>query len=577
MIRLISVIRGWFKHEDKIKALEVRAKYGFNAPRATRDSKTDYDLLAKTINANVAIAITAISDAMSMVRWDIVSLTSKGGVEREEEDIDHEANEIIRNPNPLMTLREIMEHIVKSLFGDGNAILTIERKTTGGQTTVELWPRDPRRQFVDIEIKNGQIASYSFTDGQRKLFYKPQDVIHLRELTPEQPFWGVSRIDPVRLEIEMDYQVNAFNKDFFKNGAVLNLMFTPKENLSETQHQMLVAAFNASQTGEGNWFSVFINQFAGAFTTPDQKHKDIAFLDLLKHNREKIFGVFHLPPFRGGVMEYANYANALAQDTDFWNNTVRPLTCKIEDAINKQLLWPLYGEDIRLRANYDDVPALKGSPKEQAEIDAIYVREGIMTANEIRERLGMSPIEEAPEPEENPGEETPTPEEEEDVEDALLGLFSKQRKQVREGLQSYTAKGRLMSLLVVNDGAAGQVFALSTNYEQLNDAVLPVVSSIIRKRLPHISQEELAGALQQVHLYLENIGDETHALLGGNIRDCATYGWTLSRLVRHCNSMFAQDRAKSRAKEVLKLTFRRIDALILDRRISESLNSREVR
>ena len=220
-------------------------------------------------------------------------------------------------------------------------------------------------------------------------------------------FYGESRVQGLRDEIALDNYVNQFNSAFFKNGAVIDLMFVPKRELSQTQHKMLLDAMKKDLQGVDRMFQMFINRFPGEITHPDVKHKDIAFEGLLRLNREKIYAGFGLPPFRGGVMEYANYANALAQDKDFWNNTIRPIINLIEMTFNQWLVRPFFADNLRLRFDMAEVPALKGDPKEQADIIQILVNTGVLTRDEARERLDLPKLTTA----------------EEDAEDAVAQMF----------------------------------------------------------------------------------------------------------------------------------------------------------
>jgi len=578
-----AALERWLTHQDKVKPSEIRREYGWNAQVADRPWKDQYNLQAHLVNANVSIAIRAITDAIMSLHWEIVSVENIGGVERETEDREHPANEILKAPNPDMAWEEIIENIVKSYLGDGNAILTMERMT-GPNPNVEIWPRDPRPPYVKQAIPGGRLTGYWFGNDERdKRFYPKERVIHVRDQNPENPLWGVPRIEPVRLEIEMDYLVNMFNRNFFKNGAVLNLTWNPKENLSEIQHDALLEQWEARRGDPDMFFRPMINMFAGAWSTPDQVHKDIAFLDLLKHNREKIFGVFGLPPFRGGVMEYANYANALAQDKDFWNNTVKPVTKKIEIGLNQQLIQRLFDESVRLRCNYSEVPALKGEPKEQAEIDVMLVKAGILTANEVRENRNLEPIEEPEPPDdtEDMPEETPSKDEEEKVGNALLHVFSQERATLRAAIRKYTHDGSLMSRLVYPEAEVTRLLSRLDLYAHLQNEALPAVVAIARNRINYSMQHyvpddaELGTLIAIANNDLLGLAEEMQKLLQTFLGDAMTYGWTVSQLLSRVNGIFAIERAKHTAHMLARWAVKHADDLATRRRLGLTPQQKE--
>ena len=392
MISIASRIQlpGFLTHKDRVKSTEVWRRWaGQDVARRPATAVFDYSIARK--NANVHIAVSAISQAVSMLPVNIMGTEVVKGVEREFDDNDHPANDLLRNPNPEMTLREVIRHDVTSYLG-GNAFSTIER-ATGPNAKIELWPRDPR--FVEIKLKNNRPVGYIFGEfTPQRIVYPTNRVLHIRDMAPDDPFYGIPRHESVRAEIEMDQAINLFNSMFFESGATLNMMFTPNTLLKDYQHDQLLDQIREQTSGVQRAFTFLINKYPGTLEFPDQKHSDIAFGELLKMNREKIFGAYHLPPFRGGVMQYANYANALAQDADFWVNTIMPITATIADAYNKQLIWPIYGDDVKLAFDFSMVPALQGDKKQQAEVHQIYVNIGVLTPNEVREDLGMKPLKE---------------------------------------------------------------------------------------------------------------------------------------------------------------------------------------
>lgn len=251
---LTTPFRPSFYLKDRVAKVEVNSKYA-NMPWAGRDPKTKGDLDAPKVDANVYIATRAISDAIKGLPVNITEIEMFRGIEREIDDNDHPANELLRNPNPEHSWSDVVDHIVKSYLNDGNAILTIERMT-GPNERIEIWPRDPRS--VDINTSNRAYRFGKFSRAQR--VYPRNRVIHIRDMDVSDPFWGVGRVNTVREEIMMDYFVNRFNSNFFRYGATLNLMFTPDHDLSEDQHMQILDAMSSDIGGAEKAFKIFINR-----------------------------------------------------------------------------------------------------------------------------------------------------------------------------------------------------------------------------------------------------------------------------------------------------------------------------
>jgi HK97 family phage portal protein len=559
------------KLRDRAAGIESWVHYG-NQRVAGRDPHTYYDVEAEKVNSSVYIATRAISDAVASLPVKVIGMETIGGVEREYEDQDHPANRIITNPNPTHSWIDLIRHQVKSYLGDGNAFMTIERATVPNDN-IELWPRDPRQVKMTLS-ESGEPNGYIIGQGTtRAKTYKLNQVLHVRDLTPSSPYYGISRINSVRDEIMMDHFANTFNSKFFENGATLHTWFVPEHDLSEEQHDQLLDLLTSDMGGVENAFKLFVNKFAGKLETADIKHKDIAFGELLRHNREKIFGAYGLPPFRGGVMEYANYANALAQDLDFWNNTIIPILMVFEAAINKQLIWPIYGEEFQIKFDLSDVPALKGDPLKQSVEYKNYVDSGVMTPNEVREKLDLPPLpkeekkpigEQPPEEEPEP-EELPTKDEVEESERAIHSVLRSQYTKVAINLTKKTLDGSMMSMLIDPVSVTRSCFGTRDMVSQMEQACIPMLKQIIigrvMKRLrntaasnggfdPRMSRE-MQSALRNMPLTITSHYRQTALNIQSLVADADEYHWPLEKLLREVRQLFTYAQAQALTGDLL--------------------------
>lgn len=543
---------------DTAAKIDVGRAYNLYQDWAARHPKTAHDVEAPRHNANVAIATRAISDAIMGLPPQIIIMEQMGGVEREIPDPEHIANELVLNPNPRHSWSEVVQHLTKSYLNDGNGYATIE-VNTGPNKRLEIWPRDPRTVIQSKDKK-----SYEVAYGNLKKQFPANRVIHIRDISPDDPFYGTSRIESVRKEIEMDYHINQFNNGFFVNGAILNVMFTPEHDLTEVQHQQILDAMNAEISGSDNAFKIFINRYSGKFETTDQKHDDISFLSLLEHNREKIFGVFGLPPFRGGVMQYANYANALAQDLDFWINTVKPIIIVIENAFNKQLLWPLYGTEIRLKLDLNVVPAIRGTRTEQIERLLKLKQSGIVSGSYVREQLGITEDAAPAEPvipvqpdseDDSDGENrnggsgsdpnNPNGTEQKNMTIAIYRYLKEQRDSVTQKLDGLTANGMVLSVLCDPDKQALKLFDLTQANSSLSSHVIPELKTALMNRQIGVNTTKSQAILWFAQERLQRFNAHIVECVQTYLADADRYSWSYEQLKKRLRSLFTFDRAES--------------------------------
>lgn len=579
-----------YTHRDRAGQVEVWYKYANQDIAKRRFPQTQYDILAQNVNANVRVCHRAIGEAIRSLPLQIVSTEMAADQITQVVDLDHPANDLFKHPNDDMTLSQILHHNSDSYLGDGNAYVTIE-VMTGPNGRIELWPRDPRQ--VERLLVDDRPVGYKIGRGSlHTVNYKKTRIIHIRAMDVTDPLYGKPRHEAVRGEIELDNYVNRFNRAFFKNGAVFSQMFTPSKNLTAANHQQLLAAMKEDTTGEDNWYTFFINRFAGKIESPKQKHADIAFIELLTHNREKIYAAFGLPPFRGGVMQYANYANAAMQDKDFWQNTIKPIMTVLLDAYNKQLVWPYFGDDISIRANYNEIPALKGDKKDQAEVHEMYINSGALTIDEVREELGRDPLpeeekkkqipmgkeDESKEPtepkEEEKKEAKPTQKEKKSLTFEVYRALRKQRRLVIERLDKHTANGEILSGLFPAEACAVAFFPTLEMNAVLFRQVLPICQGIVRLKGSEgfragdlggefdATADQIENLSRLIEIKLSQLDTDTQSLLIGVLAQADHDNWSYTLIRRHINNLFTLDRAKYYALPLIETVYSQTEAII---------------
>ena len=123
--------------------------------------------------------------------------------------------------------------------------------------------------------------------------------------------------------------------------------------------------------------------------------KDIEMRQLIDDIRRAVYRVFGVQPVEMGISEGINRATAQAQLDVASSHLVTPILELLQSKINTLVLPLLYGREVaqhirfrfnrEARLNADDMQKL--ATKHQ-----IYVRNGVMTRNEVREELGLLPI-----------------------------------------------------------------------------------------------------------------------------------------------------------------------------------------
>jgi len=401
-VSLVENVKRWFNSDrsellNEVEALRLQLKSIQLAP--PYEGQSGYiaqpeDLTGQSLcerqDSNIAVAIRIISNALSWLplypyQKDIID----GAVEYEV-DTDHPCNILIDQPNPFLSGPEMKAFIAGSLKLMGNCFLKIERR---GGDVYELWPIPPYRVTIDYDKKNGIPVGFiidMFSTIEQRI--PLEDMVHIRDINVNNPFYGMSSIKPLERLILMDMYGELFNKNFFKNGCTMSGIYAPDIELNEDQLNMVAKSYNAKHKGVDNAFKMFFPALPGKFWPTSIPLKDLAFADMFRMNREKLYATMGIPPAVGGVFEHAKYENAQIQERMFWRHTMTAMANTIADALTRQLMWRLFDRDHVLLFDFTGVEALQPDKLIEAQRLSTITRK-IITQNEARKELGYDRIE----------------------------------------------------------------------------------------------------------------------------------------------------------------------------------------
>jgi hypothetical protein len=100
---------------------------------------------------------------------------------------------------------------------------------------------------------------------------------------------------------------------------------------------------------------------------------------------------FGVPSQLIGIPDSQTYANVQEARLALYEETIIPLAKRIQSDLN-EWLSPMYGDDIYIEYDFEAVPAMVERRRRIYENVTQAVREGIISRNEARERLGLEPI-----------------------------------------------------------------------------------------------------------------------------------------------------------------------------------------
>ena len=282
-------------------------------------------------------------------------------------------------PAKHMTRSTFVQWIIKTLYleGNGNAV---------------VWPRTYKGYLEDLRpVPPGFVSFNLVSPWDYKVIFNgaehdPGSVLHfVLNPDPNYPYYGQGYRVVLRDIANNLKQAAATEKGFmeskWKPSLIVKVDALTEEFASpEGRKKLLDSYINTAQAGEP-WM-IPAEQFSVEQVKP-LSLTDLAISDMVTLDKRTVAAILGVPAFVLGVGDFQR---------DAWNNfistTIMPLAQVIEQELTKKLLLsPELYFKFNSRSLYSyDISTLSAVADDQ------YIR-GIMTGNEVRDWLGLSPRE----------------------------------------------------------------------------------------------------------------------------------------------------------------------------------------
>lgn len=280
--------------------------------------------------------------------------------------------------------KELMQH---HAINWGNGYSWIQRDTN--QRIVGLWPMLPDRTTVRVNDRRVPEYVYRITRTEERV-YRWEEVFHLAGFGFDG-LQGYSLLSLFQDAIGLGLAQQEFQGRFLANGAHIPGFFEHPKELSDAAANRLKADLSAAYTGLLNTGKSPVLEEGMKYVPLNMPLKDAEFLASRTFQIQEIARILNIPTPKLKDYSKLTYSNAEQLAIEYRTDTIRPWAERWESAIDTQLIPPALQKDSF--AEFDLNAIVRGDMKTEAAAFREGRYGGYLNGDEIREKLGMNPIE----------------------------------------------------------------------------------------------------------------------------------------------------------------------------------------
>jgi len=338
--------------------------------------------------AALSTAIGLIAEDAASVPWELFN----DSAESDEPIEDHPVLNLWDKPNEQMAGSQLWvgTYISELLFGEAwwyypELVLPqgvnprLDATIGGGLDLLDPgsveW--NPEADRWELQISAGQ-----------RIPLDPDRLTQFKRWNPYNRMRGLSKVTAVVAELEGDYAAAQWNKRFFgdQNGIPSGLLIPNQgSQLDDSQRRDLQRTWAQKH---GSKRAVGVLPAGWTFQDLGISLRDMDFKALREYSREQVFSAFGVPPFMGGILDKANYANARKQEELYWQGTITRFLRRFQQTLNHDFLPKIGVTGITVSPKSEIIAALVEDLNEKTDIANKWFAMGV-PKSVINTRLEM--------------------------------------------------------------------------------------------------------------------------------------------------------------------------------------------
>ena len=367
--------------------------------RETRDTDVSWQHLESTplqgsVNPRAAENLSTVLACISAISGSIASLPTYvyrwDGRERMEDPTHPLTRLIHRGPNAWQTWPDFIEWLLASTLLRGNGLAEVVTDNAGRVSELKPIPWD----HVAVHILPTGRLAYDVTEvaavygGRGTIRRLLQDeVIHLRDRT-DDGLLGRSRLHRAAQAVHGAMSMQDFSGSMFGNGINPSGAIKVPSKLDPEQREKIRQGL-ADFKGPQNAAKALILEAGMEWQSISISPEDAELLASRRFSVEELARIYAVPPPIIGDLTNGTFTNAETVGRWFAQQTLATWIRKVE----AEFIRSVFSESSRMthELEFDLSGFLRGDPETRWRSHEIAVKNGILTANEVREVEGWNP------------------------------------------------------------------------------------------------------------------------------------------------------------------------------------------
>lgn len=321
--------------------------------------------------------VDLISDSVAQLPIKVVDKKAKHN-----EDIEsHPVHLLFKDM--LMSPYIFMKKMIEDVMINGNSYAYIHRAPDG--TPIKLTYLQKGEVTVNYQKEKGTLNYKISNRIGIKGIVQPENMIHLIRYT-DDGVQGKSVISYASRSIKLAHSSEDSAVNFFEKGCNLAGLIRYSGQLNSKQRAEILNSWNQSYNNGGNGLCAI--PISMEYQKLAQTPVDSQLLESRMYNTVDICRFFGVSPVLIGDLSHSQYGTFEVAQQEFVTHTLSPYILMVEQEFSRKLL-----KDENLAINLDENYLLRIDKSTQATYYNTMLQNGTLCINEVRNDLGLSPIE----------------------------------------------------------------------------------------------------------------------------------------------------------------------------------------